>query len=1177
MESTADKNQQQMDQELSEQISQNSKQDTEPDQNSDDEDATEDPAEPVEPLLYIASKINGLDAECMLDSGASFSYISHETVRRIGIKTTRRKTPLTANMVDRRPISSTRFCIVKIEFGKEITQTVMLNVVDMEFEVLLGKNWLARSQPTPVVDWKNNTVQIGSEIIQGKVSPTHVTVLSATQFKRQLRTEQAFLCLIRPHTDDEDVNPPETQPKEVQQLLEKYKDVFPNELPHELPPKRAVDHHIDIIPGSAPPCRPLFKLSLTEMEELKKQLNDLLNHGFIRPSTSPYGSPVLFTKKKDGELRMCVDYRALNKQTVQNKYPLPRIDQLMDQLQDATIFSKLDLRSGYHQIRIEEDDIHKTAFRTRYGLYEFLVLPFGLTNAPATFMRLMNDIFRDELDSCVIIYLDDILIFSKDPQQHIVDLEKILAKLRAEKLYAKLSKCEFYKNELKFLGHVVSADGIKADPDKIRSIIEWPPLRNINDVQCFLGLVNFYGRFIPSFAKKAAPLTDLLQKDRSFIWTEEQDRAFKTLKEDLTTAPTLAIFNPTRPFSVHTDASQYAIGAVLMQDGRPVAYESRKLKDAEINYPIHEKEQLSVVHALLTWRVYLHSTTEPFPVYTDHQSLKYLDSKKELSPRQIRWQEKLSEFKYDIRYREGSLNVVPDALSRRPDYQINTIESKAEIHTECRQQIRDAIQTDDFFAPIFVQTTESPDQESDDYRVQDGLLYLCQGNRLCVPDLPEVKVALLRSVHDNPIAGHYGIEKTYARLSEHFYWPGMKKSVQHYVQSCHICRTTKRRTTKENGLLQPLSAPEKPWTHISLDLITQLPRTRTGHDAIAVFVDRFSKAAKFVAFNTSCSGTDLAHIFFREIFKNHGLPQSIVSDRDPRFTSLFWKTLFSYFETDLDMATAHHQQTDGQAERTIQTLEQYLRVYTSNDQDDWDEYLGQAEFAYNSAKSSTTDFSPFEILYGFNPRTTIDFIASEPQKSGVPTADEFIQKHHERFKMVHDALIDAQQLMSTTYNKTHREESFQIGDLVYLDSEHIKRPSTPSNTTSKLQPRFLGPYKIRDKPSKLNYTLDLPPGSRIHPVFHISKLRRHIMRDKAALPDNEDMTSEETPLIPDDEVYYDQEYEVEKILRHKRDRDGTMRYLVKWLGYPKSQSTWQKEDDLENAPDILQEYKTAHM
>lgn len=1134
-----------------------------------------DPRKDDESLLFLYGTVNGHQLSFMVDSGASSNFISQEVVKNLGIKTTKKKHPSVVSIADDRPLSCTQYALVKVKIHQDYCPVLMFNVIDMKFEAILGKGWLASSQPRPDVDWLNNTVRINDVLIQGHTRPCHVPVLSAMQFKRCLQKDQAFLCFVHKQDDSKDHKPQVEIHPLAQELLEKYKDVFPDELPRCLPPSRSIDHKIELVPGSVPPSRPTYQLSLSEMDELKKQLQDLFDHGFIRPSQSPYGSPVLFVKKKEGDLRMCVDYRALNKQTIKNTYPLPRIDELMDRLQGATVFSKLDLRSGYHQIRISEEDIHKTAFRTRYGLYEFQVLPFGLTNAPATFMTLMNDVFREELDCCVIIYLDDLLIFSKDPHQHAIDLEKILAKLKAEKLYAKLSKCEFFKSEVAFLGHVVSAEGIKVDPSKVKCIVEWPALTCVLDIQSFLGLVNYYRRFIQNLAKIAAPLTELLKKKNPFIWSTLQVKAFQALKDALVHAPVLAIFNPAKDVSVHADASNFAVAAVLMQDGHPIAFESRKLSSAEMNYPIHEKEQLAIVYALTKWRVYLHSTPKPFIVFTDHESLKYLDTKTSLSPRQIRWSEKLAEYNFEIKYKKGTLNVVPDALSRRPDYQLSLLsEHRPTVSSETLLQVQETLPTDKYFGPIYEKaSTVEEDDPVSEFVVSNKTLYLKKDARICIPDLPAIKSMLLKEMHDSPLSGHNGVDKTYSRLATLCYWPRMRKSVQHYVDSCHTCKTMKSRTVKENGLLQPLPIPEHPWSHIAMDLITHLPKTKNNHDAVAVFVDRFSKVAQFIPCKTTCSASDLAEIFFKHIFKNFGLPKSIVSDRDPRFTSLFWTSLFSSLGTSLDMSTAHHQQTDGQSERTIQTLEQYLRTYASDAQDDWDLHLCHAEFAYNSAQSSPTGFSPFEALYGFKPQDPASLLLALPVKLPVPGAQEFAQFHQARFKMVQDALQDAHQTMATQYDKHHQPVSFEIGSLVYLDGEHIKRPN--HNSSTKFIPHFLGPYKILAKPSPLNYKLDLPPGSKIHPVFHVSKLRHHTTRNPDEFPDSEMVEVDPSPLELEDGLYYQEEYEVEKILQHKTMPDGTLKFRVKWVDYPHSQNTWQTLDDLSNCPEALAKYKST--
>jgi hypothetical protein len=922
----------------------------------------------------------------------------------------------------------------------------------------------------------------------------------------------------------------------------------------------------------APVSKPTYKMSLAEMDELRRQLDDLLDRGFIRPSSSPYGSPVLFVKKKDGELRMCVDYRALNKQTVKNTYPLPRIDELLDRLNGSVVFSKIDLRSGYHQIRVHEVDVHKTAFRTRYGLYEFVVLPFGLCNAPATFMRLMHDIFRDELDRCVLIYLDDILIFSPSIEQHLRDIQTILEKLRQHRLYAKLSKCEFLKKEILFLGHLISPDGLRMDPEKVKAILEWPDLTDVPAVLSFLGLVNFYHKHLDHLADIATPLSDLLKDENPFVWGPEQKQAFQDLKKTVADDPILSHFAPTDPVEVHCDASNKAVGATMVQNGHPVAFESRKLSAAELNYPTHDKELLAIVHALTKWRTYLHGSSVPIKIFTDHASLKYLATQPTLNHRQARWLEKLAEFNYEIEYTPGPLNVVPDALSRRPDYNLAAIsEAVPAIGQDFLKSIRSKIRDDKDFGPIVhrLQAVSQDDPHSA-YRLENGLLFLKEGERMCIPDVPEIKTTLLQEIHDSALAGHPGLDKTYTRLSKIAYWPNMRKHIEKYVKSCHTCRVSKIQTSKPSGLLQPLPIPDRPWTHVAMDLVVHLPKTKNQNDAIAVFVDRFSKAAHFVACKTNCSAPDLADIFFKNIVRLHGLPVSIVSDRDARFCSQFWTQLFSRLGTRLDMSTAYHQQTDGQSERTIQTLEQYLRVFIDKDHTNWDELLDQAEFTYNSNKSASTNLSPFEAMYGFQPSTPVSNALSSPEPRPDKNVNTFIKDHTTRFKIIHDALLDAQRRMASQYDRSRKDISFNVGDLVYLDASDLRKPP---GLAHKLLPRFRGPFKILERPSPLNYRLSLPPNSRAHDVFHVEKLLPAHSRDQDLFPTSDDPVPDDTPVSDNLGDYYNEEYEVEKLITHRYDPQGNLQYKVRWSGFSAAHDSWQTLEDVASAPEALQKYR----
>ena len=441
--------------------------------------------------------------------------------------------------------------------------------------------------------------------------------------------------------------------------------MFPEELPG-VPPEREVDLSIEVVQGTTPISRAPYRMAPTELKELKTQLQELLDKGFVRPSVSPWGAPILFVKKKDGTLRMCIDYRQINKVTVKNKYPLPRIEDLFDQLRGASVFSKIDLRSGYYQLRVKEVDVPKTAFRTRYGHYEFLVMPFGLTNAPAAFMDLINRVFRSYLDQFVVVFIDDILVYSKDAQEHENHLRIILQTLRENQLFAKLSKCDFWLKEVSFLGHIVSAEGIRVDPVKIEAIVNWKPPRNVTKIRSFLGLAGYYQRFVQGFSVIASSLTRLLRKGVKFEWDDKCQSNFERLKEILVEAPVLIQPTSGRDYTVYSDASRIGLGCVLMQDGKVVAYASRQLKPHEQNYLTHDLELEAVVFALKIGRHYLYG--EKCRIFTDHKSLKYLLTQKDLNLRQRRWLELLKDYDCIIDYHPGKANVVADALSRKMIY-----------------------------------------------------------------------------------------------------------------------------------------------------------------------------------------------------------------------------------------------------------------------------------------------------------------------------------------------------------------------------------------------------------------------------------------------------------------------------------------------------------------------------
>ncbi|KAL0156943.1 hypothetical protein M9458_048189, partial [Cirrhinus mrigala] len=928
--------------------------------------------------------------------------------------------------------------------------------------VILGYPWLNLHEPS--IAWANRTVT--------RWSP------------------HCHLRCHQPRTTPQDASSApalrSTVPTVYQDLLE----AFSRTKATQLPPHRPGDCAIDLVPGATPPRGRIFPLSQAESEAMNTYIQEELAKGFITPSTSPASAGFFFVKKKDGGLRPCIDYRGLNEVTIKYRYPLPLIPSALEQLCSAKIFTKLDLRSAYNLIRIRAGDEWKTAFSTTSGHYEYRVMPFGLANSPSYFQAFINETFRDMLNRWVIVYIDDILIYSSTLLDHIQHVRSVLQRLIAHQLYAKEEKCEFHQGKVSFLGYVISSEGVAMDKKKVNAVLNWPRPATLKELQRFLGFANFYRRLIRHFSTVAAPLTAMIKRGTTRLsWTQPALQAFNDLRRRFSSAPILHHPDPDKPFIVEVDASSTGVGAVLSQRQGdppkmyPCAYFSHKLNPAERNYDVGNRELLAIKLALEEWRHWLEGAKHPFTVLTDHKNLEYLRSAKMLNHRQARWALFFTRFDFLVTYRPGSQNTKADALSR--------------IH----EPGQPAMSSEPILPTSIIVTPVAWDvmTEITEAQVLDPPPANCPADRTYVP--PNLRQRVLSEVHSVPSSGHPGIEATHHLLSNKFWWPTMCPDTINFVRRCAICNTSKIPRRLPAGLLQPLPVPQRPWTHIALDFVTDLPPSN-GHTTILSVVDRFSKGCRFIPLPKLPTAMETAELLCNWVFRLYGLPEDIVSDRGPQFTSQLWAGFFRLLGVNISLTSGYHPQANGQAERLNQRLTRFLRSYCHDHQEDWSRFLFWAEYAKNSLRKPASNLTPFQCILGFQP----PLFPWSGEPSELPAVNS---------KAVRRPGIKPTSIFGGPFVTPSCKPTADAGQWVWLSTRDL-RLRLPSK---KLSPRYVGPFKVVKQITPVSFRLELPPEYRISPTFYVSLLK------PAGPPEGEEDLDETAPqgpppiLIDGEEVY----------------------------------------------------------
>lgn len=884
----------------------------------------------------------------------------------------------------------------------------------------------------------------------------------------------------------------------IEDLIRPYRDItFPTGSCTDL-----TFHHLDT--NNHPPIRQRpYNVNPRMQSIINEEVDKMLSEGVIEPSNSPWSNPVVLVKKPDNSYRFCLDFRKLNEVTVKDAYPLPRIDNVLDNLRSAHYISKLDLKSAYWHIPLSPESREKTAFAVLgRGLFQFTKLAFGLTNAVATFQRFMDCLIGADLAPHAFVYLDDIVIATEDLATHLRILEEVLQRLVKAKLRVNWEKSEFGVKETTYLGYVINKNGLQVSNEKIQPLLDYPPPRNLKELRRFLGMCSWYRRFIPDFAGKTTPLTKLLRKQQRWVWEGAQQAAFENLKCHLSSPPILSRPDFNRPFTVQTDASFSGLGSCLTQeiDGqeRVIAYASRSLTGAELNYTVTEKECLAVLFSVKKFRPYLEGYK--FTVITDHSSLRWIQSLSNPTPRLARWACELASYDMEIVHRKGSLHQVPDALSRIPSSQPGTMEEIQVI-----TQLQDSAHPLDIWYKNKYNTVLEKPEKHPDYQIRNERLYRRRFDSLELVleefvrpwKLIPVSAELPRILAENhEESGHFGVHRTYTRISQSYFWPGMWEQVSQYVRSCETCQRVKTPPQLPTGLMHPRSV-EGPWKKVYMDFMGPYPRTSKGNVYILVMQDEFTKWLELVPLRVASADTVIEN-FKKCILHRYGHPDAIFTDNGSHFVNSKMAALLESLGIRHIRAPPYWPQPN-MVERTNRDLRQLLQTYTDERQRKWDTGLSEFAFVINTSTHSSTGFTPAMLNFGreLEPGQSLWREVSAGYSS-VPGQTYTPAKHsrhmvalRDLYELVQMNRIQASQQQSHYYNLRHRNVTYNVGDKVFR--KNFKQSSAAEHYNAKLDRNWIGPFIIDLQESPVIFRLRDENGVMAG-RWHVRHLKKYVAR-----------------------------------------------------------------------------------